>query len=65
MRVEIKIFARAKRYERALNRILQKMDREALKQKRSRSEYIELYFETLLFKSFETEKENVSLLAKR
>jgi hypothetical protein len=47
------------------NRILQKIGREALKQKRSRSEYIELHFETLLFKSLETEKENAVILTKR
>jgi len=31
------------------NRILQKIDQEATRQKRSRSEYIELHFETLFF----------------
>jgi hypothetical protein len=38
------------------NRILQKIDQEATKQKRSRSEYIELHFETLL--STHSELEN-------
>jgi hypothetical protein len=31
------------------NRILQKIDQEAIRQKRSRSEYVELHFETLFF----------------
>jgi len=31
------------------NRVLEKIDKEALRQKRSRSEYIELHFETLFF----------------
>ena len=29
------------------NRVLEKIDKEALKQKRSRSEFVELHFETL------------------
>ena len=31
------------------NRVLQKIDQEASKQKRSRSEYVELFFEDALF----------------
>jgi len=31
------------------NRILQKIDKEALKQKRSRSEFVELHFESIFF----------------
>ena len=31
------------------NRILQKIDQEATRQKRSRSEWVELHFETLFF----------------
>ena len=31
------------------NRVLEKIDKEASKEKRSRSEYIELHFETLFF----------------
>ena len=31
------------------NRILQKIDQEATKQKRSRSEYVEIHFEILFF----------------
>jgi metal-responsive CopG/Arc/MetJ family transcriptional regulator len=31
------------------NRILQKIDQEATKQKRSRSEYVELFFEEAFF----------------
>jgi hypothetical protein len=31
------------------NRVLQRIDQEAQKQKRSRSEFIELHFETLFF----------------
>jgi hypothetical protein len=31
------------------NRVLEKIDKEALKQKRSRSEYVELHFESLYF----------------
>ena len=41
------------------NRILQKIDQEATKQKRSRSEYVELHFETLFFAINPTEKERV------
>jgi len=37
------------------NRVLEKIDKEALKQKRSRSEYIELHFETLFFAQRELE----------
>jgi metal-responsive CopG/Arc/MetJ family transcriptional regulator len=37
------------------NRILQKIDQEASKQKRSRSEYVELHFETLFFAKQELE----------
>jgi metal-responsive CopG/Arc/MetJ family transcriptional regulator len=37
------------------NRILQKIDQEASRQKRSRSEYVGLHFETLFFKQPETE----------
>jgi len=33
------------------NRVLEKIDKEASKEKRSRSEYIEVHFETLLFGS--------------
>jgi hypothetical protein len=32
-----------------LNRILEKVDKEDSKEKRSRSEYVELHFETLFF----------------
>jgi len=32
------------------NRILQKIDQEATRQKRSRSEYVELLFENIFFK---------------
>jgi len=39
------------------NRILQRIDQEALKQKRSRSEWVELHFEILFFKLEEPEKE--------
>ena len=31
------------------NRVLEKIDKEASKQKRSRSEFVELHFETLFF----------------
>jgi len=31
------------------NRVLQRIDQEAAKQKRSRSEYVELHFEMLFF----------------
>jgi metal-responsive CopG/Arc/MetJ family transcriptional regulator len=31
------------------NRVLEKIDKEASKQKRSRSEYVELHFETIFF----------------
>ena len=31
------------------NRVLEKIDREASKQKRSRSEWVELHFETIFF----------------
>ena len=37
------------------NRVLEKIDKEALKQKRSRSEYIELHFEALLITHSELE----------
>ena len=37
------------------NRILEKIDREASKQKRSRSEFLELHFETLFFAKQELE----------
>jgi metal-responsive CopG/Arc/MetJ family transcriptional regulator len=37
------------------NRVLEKIDKEVSKQKRSRSEYIELHFETLLFAERELE----------
>jgi hypothetical protein len=37
------------------NRVLQKIDQAALKQKRSRSEYVELHFESLFFKTPEVE----------
>jgi metal-responsive CopG/Arc/MetJ family transcriptional regulator len=40
------------------NRILQKIDREASKQKRSRSEYVKLHFEALF--SNQPELENYS-----
>jgi len=39
------------------NRILQKINREASRQNRSRSEWIELHFETLFFNPLEMEKE--------
>jgi len=39
------------------NRILQKISQEASKQKRSRSEWIELLFDALFFKPPETENE--------
>jgi metal-responsive CopG/Arc/MetJ family transcriptional regulator len=39
------------------NRILQKIDQEASKQKRSRSEWVELHFEALFFKPPEPENE--------
>jgi hypothetical protein len=32
------------------NRVLEKIDKEALKQKRSRSDYVELIFENIFFK---------------
>jgi hypothetical protein len=35
--------------------VLEKKDKEASKQKRSRSEFVELYFETLLFAQKELE----------
>jgi hypothetical protein len=35
------------------NRVLEKVDHEASKQKRSRSEYVELHSETLFFKPLE------------
>ena len=38
------------------NRVLEKIDKEASKQKRSRSEYVELHFETLFFNNGELEK---------
>jgi metal-responsive CopG/Arc/MetJ family transcriptional regulator len=38
------------------SKILQKMDEEADRQKRSRSEYVELTFETLLFENPKSEK---------
>jgi metal-responsive CopG/Arc/MetJ family transcriptional regulator len=37
------------------NRVLEKIDKEASKQKRSRSEFIELHFETLFFVQQELE----------
>jgi hypothetical protein len=37
------------------NRVLEKIDKEASKQKRSRSEYVELHFETLLITQRELE----------
>jgi metal-responsive CopG/Arc/MetJ family transcriptional regulator len=43
------------------NRILEKIDKEATKQKRSRSEYIELHFENLFFKHQEMELERSCL----
>ncbi len=36
-------------------RVLQKIDQEATKQRRSRSEYVEIHFETLFFKQAEAE----------
>ncbi|MBE3116745.1 hypothetical protein IMZ68_06025 [Candidatus Bathyarchaeota archaeon] len=39
------------------NRILQKIDQEATRQKRSRSEYVELFFENVFFKPCEHPKE--------
>ena len=38
------------------NRVLEKIDKEASKQKRSRSGYVELHFETLFFNKVELEK---------
>jgi metal-responsive CopG/Arc/MetJ family transcriptional regulator len=38
------------------NRVLEKIDKEASKQKRSRSEYVELTFKTLLFENLKSEK---------
>jgi hypothetical protein len=38
------------------NRVLEKIDKEASKQKKSRSEYVELHFETLFFNKGELEK---------
>ena len=38
------------------NRILQKIDQEATRQKRSRSEYVELHFETLFSNQAELEE---------
>jgi len=38
------------------NRVLEKIDKEASKQKRSRSEYVELHFETLFLNKGELEK---------
>ena len=43
------------------NRILQKIDQEASRQKRSRSDWVELHFEILFFKSLETENQLVSV----
>ena len=37
------------------NRVLEKIDKEASKQKRSRSEFVELHFETLFFAKQELE----------
>jgi hypothetical protein len=39
------------------NRILQKIDQEASKQKRPRSEWVELHFESIFFRAPELEKE--------
>jgi hypothetical protein len=39
------------------NRILQKIEQEASKQKRSRSEWVELHFETFFFKPSKPESE--------
>jgi metal-responsive CopG/Arc/MetJ family transcriptional regulator len=36
-------------------RVLQKIDQEATKQRRSRSEYVEIHFETLFFRQSEAE----------
>ncbi len=38
------------------NKILQKIDQEALRQKRSRSEWVELHFEGVFFSPSEKEK---------
>jgi metal-responsive CopG/Arc/MetJ family transcriptional regulator len=38
-------------------RVLEKIDKEASKQKRSRSEYVELHFENIFFKQLEPENE--------
>ena len=35
------------------NPVLEKIDKEASKQKRSRSEYVELHFETIFFQNLE------------
>ena len=45
------------------NRILQKIDQEATKQKRSRSEYVELFFEDALFTSLDLVKQTDSPLS--
>jgi len=37
------------------NRVLEKIDKEATKEKRSRSEYVELHFERLFFAQKELE----------
>ena len=40
------------------NRIIQQIDQEATRQRRTRSEYIELHFETLFFQKNSTEKKS-------
>jgi hypothetical protein len=41
------------------NRILQRIDQEASRQKRARSEYVELHFEALFFNRPEIENESM------
>ena len=45
------------------NRILEKIDKEASKQKKSRSEYVELFFEDALFASSYLAKQTDSSLS--
>jgi metal-responsive CopG/Arc/MetJ family transcriptional regulator len=42
------------------NRVLEKIDREASKQKRSRSEFVELHFETLFSSKQEIEEKLIT-----
>jgi metal-responsive CopG/Arc/MetJ family transcriptional regulator len=41
------------------NRVLEKIDKETMRQKRSRSDYVELLFENIFFKQTEPESEIV------